>query len=1030
MQHTPRSQIAFIRYHVFLMIASSGPRGKRRPSSGSNDILPVQQLRSLNQHVSLWVCLDRAVGGHLIASMASNSKLQPAWLPPSCEFPLYETSSLERSGRLTFDRKEAAAAGAYGEVFRGTYIDDIGTEYRVCCKRDSFLSFIDLVATKAHQPFNDEELETFYTRVSNDLLAAWRLLGDPRVVNYLAITTTTRKVASGTAVLPEYFIMEEEGEDLKTWLERHPPCPENRAAFEGYVQCILEGLAALHSAGITHRDLKPGNVVICRHDASTAKIIDLGLAKTEVAVRAKADNSMTEGTLWYMPPEFMDPQIASQAVDVWAVGVMCAEWLLGEQVGGHKAARAHLIALSNGPDGMPAVWARLRDAAAQSGTPQSLLEQVASAVLVAHAATRPSSIELATAAAASVPAERKQAAFTRWVGHATHALRDCCAETMDGDTRSVIIAFLADVNTIKDPRQCIDRLIDVCGVITNSMQSGPVTRRVARNFLHSLLYYNFHPVNETELLILLGTGYAKQVSTVNIFRALTVFDRVIEINTAALGADHPKTAEALLVKAIALVQMRGSKNLTAAVALCDRVIEINTAALGADHHKTAEALLVKAVALTKTGGSKNLTSAVAFFDRVIEITVHWDRIWGRVARLQLFRQVVLLRRLLLLLAPLVRLLLLLLGREVLFLLLLLLLLLVLLLLPAHELRRHVRDVNVALLHRVSQIRQFGTAALGADHSQMARTLHEKACALAQMGGSENLTAAVALFDRVIKINTAALGADHPKTAATLDEKARALVQMGGSMNLTAAVAIFDRVIEIKTAALGADHPHTAATLHEKASALVQMGGSMNLTAAVAIFDRVIEINNAAMGADHLYTAVTLHEKAKALVQMGGSTNLPAAVALCDRVIKITTAALGADDHQIAATLHTKAYALVQMGGSKNLTAAVAIFDRVIEITTAALGADHPHTAVALHTKASALVEMGGSKNLSAAITLYDRVIVINTAAFGADHSQTAVTLHAKARVLTLVAMQCARVLQFALTFVFLHMQWRMRQAAA
>jgi serine/threonine protein kinase len=844
--------------------------------------------------------------------MTSNSKLQPAWFPPSCEFPLYETSSLERSGRLTFDSQEAAAAGAYGEVFPGTYIDDVGTKYRVCSKRDSFLLFIDLLITKAQQPFNDEEVQMFYTRVSNDLLAAWRSLGDPRVVNYLAITTTTRKVESGTVVLPEYFIMEEEGENLATWLENHKPCSENRAAFEGYVQCILEGLAALHSAGITHRDLKPANVVICRHDPSTAKIIDLGLAKTEIAVRAKAVTSITGGTEWYMPPEFMDPQIASQAVDVWAVGVMCAEWLLGEQVGSHKAARAHLNALSNGPDGMPAVWARLREAVAQSGTPQSLLEQVAGAVLVAHAPARPSSIELATAAAVTVPAERKQAAFTRWVGHATHALRDCCAEAMDGNTRSVIAAFLADVNTIEDPRQFIDRLIHVSEAMTRSTQSSPITLRVARNFLHALLYYNIHPDNETNLLSLLGAVYAKTSSTVNSFRALTLFDRVIEINTAALAADHPQTGVTLHEKARALVQMGGTKNLTAAVAIFDRVIKINTAALGADHPQTAVTLHSKAKALVQMGGSDNLTAAVAILDRVIAIdtaTLGADHPQAAKSLSQKARALVRMG-----------------GTKNL-------------------------SAAVATFDRVIGI---NTAALGADHPQTATTLHEKASTLVQMGGTKNLTAAAGLFDRVFGITTAAWGADHPETAATLHAKAHALAQMGGTKNLSAAVAIFDRVIKINTAALGADHPQTAVTLHSKAKALVQMGGSDNLTAAVAIFDHVIKINTAAFGADHHQIAVTLHEKARALVQMGGSKNLSAAVALFDRVIGINTAALGADHLQTAVTLYEKARALVQMGGTKNLSAAVAIFDHVIEIKTTALGADHPQTAVTVRARASVL----------------------------------------------------------------------------
>jgi hypothetical protein len=65
--------------------------------------------------------------------------------------------------------------------------------------------------------------------------------------------------------------------------------------------------------------------------------------------------------------------------------------------------------------------------------------------------------------------------------------------------------------------------------------------------------------------------------------AVALYDRVIEINTAALGADHLATAATLHQKANALVKMGGSANLSAAIALYDRVIDINTAALGADH---------------------------------------------------------------------------------------------------------------------------------------------------------------------------------------------------------------------------------------------------------------------------------------------------------------------------------------------------------------------------------------------------------------------------------------------------------------
>jgi serine/threonine protein kinase len=791
------------------------------------------------------------------------------WLPEGCEFPLHQTKALEASGRLAFDKKDTASdGGSYGEVFSGTYTDGNGTSHRIYAKRDGFIQLIDDFAFEGDLPMGDKEMRVFYARVRNDLTAAWRLLGDLHVVNYLAITTTTRQVASGTVVLPEYFIMEEEGENLHKWLEQHPPCAENRPAFEGYVRCILQGLAALHSAGITHRDLKPKNVVICRHDSSMAKIIDLGLAKPEIGFRDKAVNSMTGAAPWFMAPEFMDPHSASQAVDVWAVGVMCAEWLLEEQLGREEASTL-LDRLWNGPKGEAAVHTRLRQAAAASSSPESLLEQVASAALDPFAKGRPSSIDLgATAGVATVTAEAKRASFTRWLGQVRHVLRDCVGDVADDAGRRLITRFLSRCDSVCEATTQIQELTAIAGALSFDQQNSPLLLRVARNIIQSLLEYTTTSQPDLMLLRYLALVYAKSAGNLNRLRAVASLDRSIAIATAARGADcddiaallhqksvalvglggtanlttaaqlldrvtdivarvsgpdHPDTAATLYQKANALVQMDGTANLAAAVALYDRVIDINTAALGADHPSIAMTLHEKANALVQMGGSTNLATAVALYDRVIA---------------------------------------------------------------------------------------FYTAALGADHRGTATTLHHKANALVLMGGSTNLAAAIALYDRVMEINTAALGADHPSTAITLLEKANALVRMGGSANLAAAVALYDRAMEINMAAQGPDHLEIASTLHGKANALLQMGGSANLAAAVALYDRAMVINTAALGADHPTTAATLHAKASALVRMGGSTNLTAAVALYDRVIDINTAALGADHPKTALVRGHKASALV------------------------------------------------------------------------------------------------------------------------
>jgi serine/threonine protein kinase len=826
-------------------------------------------------------------------TQAATDKALP-WLPEGCIFPLYETTALEANGRLVFDKKDTASdGGCYGEVLSGTYIDDTGTSHRMYAKRDGFIKLIDDFSSEGDSPMNDEEMRVFYARVRSDLTAAWRLLGDLHVVNYLAITTTTRHVASGTAVLPEYFIMEEEGENLHKWLEQHPACAENRPAFEGYVRCILQGLAALHSAGITHRDLSPKNVVICRHDSSMAKIIDLGLAKPEIGFRDKAVSRMTGPTPWFMAPEFMDPHRASQAVDVWAVGVMCAEWLLEEQVG-REEAHALLERLWNGPDGKVAVRTRLPEAFAASSSPESLLEQVASAALQPYAAARPSSIELAATASATVSMEGKRASVNLWLGQVGHALRDCIGDVSHNADQQLITSFLSRTESMRDVPTIVDELTVIARALTFDRRRNQLLLLVARNIVQSLLEYNTTAEPDPMLLGYLAQVYVETSGTLNTVRAvallnraiaitvaaqgedhfdsaalrhqkavalvhlggtgdlgaaLSLLDRVIEVKTAALGSVHPSTAKTLQEKASALVLMSGSANLASAVALYDRVIEIRTTALGADHLETANALHAKANALVQTGGSANLAAAVALYDRVIEI---------------------------------------------------------------------------------------GTAALGAEHPSTAAALHQKAHVLVHMGVSANFAAAVAvcesvieMYDRVIEIRTAALGAVHFETATTLHEKANALVHTGGSANLAAALELYDRAIEIKTAGPGPDHPWTAMTLHAKANALVQMGGSANLAAALALYDRAIEMRTAALGADHPSTATTLHAKANALVRMGGSANFAVGFPLYDRVIEINTAALGADHLETAASLHAKAVALMRMGGSADVAAAIELYDRVI-----------------------------------------------------------------------------------------------------
>lgn len=86
---------------------------------------------------------------------------------------------------------------------------------------------------------------------------------------------------------------------------------------------ILRGIKYIHSAGVLHRDLKPGNIAV--NPNLEVRILDFGMARVSA-------EDMTDfvGTLWYRAPEllFCWDQY-TKAIDMWSVGCILAELILG-----------------------------------------------------------------------------------------------------------------------------------------------------------------------------------------------------------------------------------------------------------------------------------------------------------------------------------------------------------------------------------------------------------------------------------------------------------------------------------------------------------------------------------------------------------------------------------------------------------------------------------------------------------------------------------------------------------------------------
>ncbi len=90
---------------------------------------------------------------------------------------------------------------------------------------------------------------------------------------------------------------------------------------------IARALAAAHAAGITHRDVKPANVMIS--DRDVVKVLDFGLAKPIDAVSLRSQAGLVLGTPRYMAPEILEGAHASPASDQYAFGLLAYELISG-----------------------------------------------------------------------------------------------------------------------------------------------------------------------------------------------------------------------------------------------------------------------------------------------------------------------------------------------------------------------------------------------------------------------------------------------------------------------------------------------------------------------------------------------------------------------------------------------------------------------------------------------------------------------------------------------------------------------------
>ena len=124
-----------------------------------------------------------------------------------------------------------------------------------------------------------------------------------------------------------YLVMElVPGEALSTIIEREGALSADKTL--DIVAQTASALQAAHAAGLVHRDIKPGNLLITPD--GRVKITDFGIARIADQVPLTATGQVM-GTVQYLSPEQASGHAASPATDIYSLGIVAYECLAGKR---------------------------------------------------------------------------------------------------------------------------------------------------------------------------------------------------------------------------------------------------------------------------------------------------------------------------------------------------------------------------------------------------------------------------------------------------------------------------------------------------------------------------------------------------------------------------------------------------------------------------------------------------------------------------------------------------------------------------
>jgi hypothetical protein len=189
------------------------------------------------------------------------------------------------------------------------------------------------------------------------------------------------------------------GEALSTILEREHTLPADKVL--DIVAQTAAALHAAHAAGLVHRDIKPGNLLITPE--GRVKITDFGIARIADQVPLTATGQVM-GTVQYLSPEQASGRSASPTTDIYSLGIVAYESLAGRRpFTGESQVAIAMAQINEQPPPLPETVSEPVRNLVISCLAKNPAERPASAAHLARAAIALRRGDVA-AAAASVPA--------------------------------------------------------------------------------------------------------------------------------------------------------------------------------------------------------------------------------------------------------------------------------------------------------------------------------------------------------------------------------------------------------------------------------------------------------------------------------------------------------------------------------------------------------------------------------------------------------------------------------------------------